>query len=525
MNGLRRHLAALACFAFAFACVPLFFANRAEAQTTRTRAIILSFEGWNAEQARAAIEAGLNAAYDMISEQQAVDTAMQIGVDPGTPEGLGAVVARLHIQLVIGGSVSGRGARATTTIWVTDTQGNQLATRTAGSPSGRGFEGELTTAALQACGEAVAQLPPPSHGGGSTTTTTGGGGGTTDTTGGGGGTTDTTGGGGGTTDTTGGGGTTTHEEPDYDPSFDIENEVAGAPRGQHGASGSRRGSGGDQGGDGGGDPNRWNQPLFRGMIGVDIRNMSASTAGGPGGNPTFYDHYDQPFTAVIDAWLETRPFAQSDGAERGLYAYVNAEFSAGLSYYRVNDPESEPARDLYLYGLDLGVGYAGTIAETFELIGTVGAGVDGLGFADPHYDPPNGTCLANPNGPGCGGTRDFPSIQAWYVRPDVQGRLRLAGDLLILEAEFAGRIMVTYGDLSNTDFGSASGGGIDWSLGLAGIIDPGFSWRARFGYTANYVTFGEPSETIPGDNCSGWCRDSGLMEAWRITLGIGWAFR
>ena len=155
MHRLRRHLAALAAFTTLF-CV---LAPRAEAQTTRTRAIILSFEGWNAEAARAAIESGLNAAYDMISEQQAVDTAMQIGVDPSTPEGLGAVVARLHIQLVIGGSVSGTGRRAQTTIWVTDTQGNQLATRTAGSPSGRGFEGELTTAALQACGEAVVQLP------------------------------------------------------------------------------------------------------------------------------------------------------------------------------------------------------------------------------------------------------------------------------------------------------------------------------------------------------------------------------
>lgn len=516
MDRLLRHLAALALFFFALAAPGL--ASRAEAQTTRTRAIILSFEGWNAEQARAAIETGLNAAYDMISEQQAVDTAMQMGVDPSTPDGLGAVVARLHIQLVIGGSVSGRGARATTTIWVTDTQGNQLSSRTAGSPSGRGFEGELTTAALQACAEAVAQLPPPTTGGRTTTTDTGPGPGP--------GPGPEDGGTGATSDGSGATTTTeTHHEPEYDPDYDIENEVAGAPRGQHSGSRSRR-SDGDE--DHGSDSGRWNQPIFRGMIGIDIRNMSASTSGGTGGNPSFVDNLPVPFGVTLGAWLETRPFAQSDDALRGLYAYLNTEFSVGQTYFRVDDlmPDAQQ-RDLNLYGLDFGVGYAGTIAEVFELVGTVGAGVDGLGLADPVYDSYRGGSCTNVNPPAnCAFTRDFPSIQAWYIRPDLQARVRLFQDYLILEGQFAGRIVVSWGDLANTDFGSPSGGGIDWSLGLAGIIDPGFSWRARFGYSGNYVSFSAPSgDPYPGDLCGGWCRDSGTIEAWRITLGVGWAFR
>lgn len=498
MDRMQRRLAALAAFITLFSVL----APRAEAQTTRTRAIILSFEGWNAEPARAAIENGLNAAYDMISEQQAVDTAMQIGVDPSTPEGLGAVVARLHIQLVIGGSVAGHGARATTTVWVTDTQGNQLATRTAGAPTGRGFEGELTTAALQACAEAVAQLPA------QTTTTTqrdpGPGPDTTDY------------------------GATTEEpapppEPEYDPSYDIENEVAGRPRGQ--GLRDHRGGGDDHGG--GEDSGRWNQPIFRALIGLDIRNMSASTSGGPGTNPSFEANRYAPFGAMLGLWLETRPFAQNDDATRGIYAYLNTEFSLGQSYYRVDDTIDAPQqRDLYLYGLDFGAGYAGTIAEVFELIGTLGAGVDGIGLADPVYQSQVAGCTsASPDPTRCAGTRDFPSVQAWYVRPEVQARIRLVRDLLILEGAFAGRIIVSFGDLANSDFGSPSGGGIDWSIGLAGIIDPGFTWRARFGYSANYVTFSAPSATFPGDLCSGWCRDSGTIEAWRITFGVGWAFR
>jgi hypothetical protein len=555
---MRRILAALVVLA---ACIAL--SPHASAQVTRTRAIILSFEGWNADQARAAIETGLGAAYDMISEQQAVDTAMQIGVDPSTPEGLGAVVARLHIELVIGGSVSGRGTRATTTIWVTDTQGNQLATRTAGSPSGRGYQGDLTTAALQACGDAVMALHPP----GSAPRTA-----PPDRTTAPPPDVDMESGGG---TTTGGGGTTTRTPPtpapDYDPDYDIENEVAGRPRGQRSGGGSHSRSGGGGGGGGASDPNRWNQPVFRGLIGVDIRNMAASMAGGPapgtptGSDPSAVDQLSIPFGAMIGLWLETRPFAQSDDGLRGLYAYVNAAFSAGQSYFRVDDglptqpsnPGGDPQQHtLNMYGLDFGVGYAGTISEVVELIGTVGAGLDGLGLDSSVTTPPTSwhaggdphaatiDCSgARPSITGCVGSRDFPSYQAWYVRPDVQLRVRMLGgvsdpdvrDALMLELNFGGRIVVNgYGELGNYDFGAPSGGGLDFTAGLGGIIGPGFSYRARFGYSRNFISYGDPggvdsaghpAPLTHGDLCNSFCRDSGSIEAFHIQLAVGWAFR
>ena len=517
MDRLRRHLAALALLAAFFGT----FAATAHAQVTRTRAIILSFEGWNSEQARAAIESGLNAAYDMITEQQAVDTAMQIGVDPSTPEGLGAVVARLHIELVIGGSVSGHGSRATTSIWVTDTQGNQLATRTGGAPTGRGFQGELTTAALQACADAVMALHPP----GSVRATPPPTGSRT------------------VPDET----TTAPPpdedptpqpppEPEYDDSYDIDHEVAGHPRGQRSGGPSSRS--GASSGSHDADPTRWNQPIFRGLVGIDVRNYSASTSGGTGANPSFVDSLPVPFFPALAFWLELRPFAQNNDALRGLYGYVNAQFSVGQSYFRVDDTAANPRqRNLNIYGLDFGVGYAGTINEVVELIGTIGAGLDGLTLVDPVATPPTGCNPALPARPDpvrCAATRDFPSIEAWYLRPDIQRRVRLVQDLLIAEGAFGGRIVLNgFGDagsstpnLANTDFGAPSGGGIDFSLGLAGIIDPGFAWRARFGYSGNYVSFGDPGGPFRGDLCThGWCRDSGTIEAWHIHLGIGWAFR
>ncbi len=456
------------CFFFVALCVSLLAGasvpRGASAQTTRTRAIVLSFEGWHADQARTAAVDGLAAAYDLITEQTAIDTASSMGVDPGTPEGMGAVVARLHIELVVGGTVAGTGRSAQTTVWVTDTQGNTLATRTASGP-GTGRRGGIAigNAALEACSEGVMQLhpigpqpqpqaqpqPQPEA--------------------------------------------EPEPEPEPLPDYDIEHEVAGASRGQrHDGERPTPRRGGSDGGSGPSISGRWNQPVFRALIGVDVRNRVASASPNPEIN-----RFDADFGPAIQLLLETRPFAQSDDATRGLYAYVWTEFSAGLSYFP-NAATDETAA-MTLYGLDIGAGYAGTIGEVFELIGTVGFGMDGVGLSE--LDPP---------------TAHYPSVQIMYLRPAIQARVRLAEDLLILEGSFGGRIMLSAGDLNT--FGSPGGGGIDWSIGLAGIIDPGFTWQLRFGYSGNYISYGDPGDGAP-------FLDSGVEEAWRILIGIGWAFR
>lgn len=441
-------------------------ASTAEAQTTRTRAIVLSFEGWHAEQARSAAVDGLSAAYDLITEQTAIDTAGSMGVDPATPEGMGAVVAQLHIELVVGGTVAGTGRTAETTVWVTDTQGNQLATRTVRGPgTGRRGGTEIGNSALEACAEAVMQLHPvgpqaqPEPQPEPVVV-----------------------------------GPTPEPEPEADPSYDIENEVAGESRGQR-QDRERRARGGSSS-DGGGPPasGRWNQPVFRGLIGVDVRNRTASATPNPEIN-----RFDADFAPAIQLMLETRPFAQQDDGLRGLYAYTWMEFSAGLSYFP--DAFTDETATMTLYGFDVGVGYAGTLAEIFELVGTIGFGIDGVSLGDLDR-------AAQP--------AHYPSVMIQYLRPGIQARVRLVPDFLILEGTFGGRILVGAGDLNT--FGAPGGGGIDWSIGLAGIIDPGFTWQLRFGYSGNYITYGDPGDGAP-------FLDSGVEEAWRILIGIGWAFR
>jgi hypothetical protein len=443
-------------------------ASVAEAQTTRTRAIVLSFEGWHADQARTAAVDGLSAAYDLITEQTAIDTAGQMGVDPATPEGMGAVVAQLHIELVVGGTVAGTGRSAETTVWVTDTQGNQLSTRTVRGPgTGRRGGTEIGNAALEACAEGVMSLhpvgpqpqPQPRIG---------------------------------PTEPVAQPQPQPEPEPEADPTYDIENEVAGESRGQR-QDRERRARGGSEP-SGPSMSGRWNQPIFRGLIGVDIRNRVASASPGADVN-----RFDADFAPTIQVLLETRPFAGQDDALRGLYAYAWTEVSAGLSYFP--DAATYDTATMTMYGFDVGAGYAGTIAEIFELVGTIGFGMDGVGLSDLDRD----TQPAH-----------YPSAMIQYVRPGIQARIRLVPDYLILESTFGGRILVGAGDLNT--FGAPSGGGIDWSLGLAGIIDPGFTWQVRFGYSGNYITYGDPGDGAP-------FLDSGVEEAWRILIGIGWAFR
>jgi hypothetical protein len=454
------------CLFLAVSLLAAASASIAEAQTTRTRAIVLSFEGWHADQARTAAVDGLSAAYDLITEQTAIDTGVSMGVDPATPEGMGAIVAQLHIELVVGGTVEGTGRAAQTTVWVTDTQGNELARRTAAGPAtGRRGGVAIGNAALEACSEAVMRLHPvgpqpqpqpqpqpdpvaqPQP----------------------------------------------EPEPTHDPSYDIENEVAGESRGQR-QDRERRARATATTPEGPSISGRWNQPIFRGLIGVDVRNRVASVSPGEDVN-----RFDADFAPAIQVFLETRPFAGQDDGLRGLYAYLWTEFSAGLSYFP--DAATDDTATMTFYGLDVGAGYAGTIAEIFELVGTIGFGLDGVGLSDLDRD----TQPAH-----------YPSVMLQFVRPAIQARVRIVPDYLILEGTFGGRILVGAGDLNF--FGAPSGGGIDWSIGLAGIIDPGFTWQVRFGYSGNYLTFGDDGTGLPFS-------DSGVEEAWRILIGVGWAFR
>lgn len=498
-------LAATARFVLALACLALpsvaltsgALPSTAEAQQ-RSRAIVLSFEGWHADQARAAVVEALATQYDLVSEEQAINAAAQIAVDVSTPEGMAAVVQHLGIELVVGGSVAGTGRRSSTTIFVLDRNGNEIGNGQAPGPTGRAATGPIGQAALGACATAmnvlhppqpvvVEEMPPPQE---ETPPPP------------------------------------QEEQPPMRSLEEIENEVPGQARGQGGSRDDGfRDEGPSEPGDG-----RWNQPIFRGLLQADLRNRSASvipadpTAVIPVNLADFYPQWG------VD--LELRPMANNDDALRGLYARVATWFSIGINYFTFFEPEALP---LQVFGIEVDVGYAATIAEAVELIGSIGFGYDSysLRLAQRIHES------------------DFPSTSYPYLPINLGGRVRLLpssvqGVDLHLEAMAGPRILFGGGQLAGTsgsedgetaayyanrtgedcrglgstcngDFGSVSGVGINFYAGLGLIIDPGFSAALRFQYTNYFLGFSDGTGTRGAV--------SGNDESLHIQIMLGWSIR
>lgn len=419
----------------------------AVADAQRVRIIVLSFEGTGADRARAAAVRGLETSYEMVDEQAAIDAADAIGVDVSTPEGMSAVVTHLGIELVVGGFVEGRGRAATTTIWISDVEGNELSRRTAAAPSARGAAEEIGAAAAAAASDAILHLRPPEP---------------------------------------------PPDEVDDTPPILVEEDRPEEVR----PSGPPD------------DPSRWRQPLIRGLVGLDLRNRSAAVSFG--GTPL--DFFATDFFPVIEIAIDSHPLAFLPGPENGLYLSLRTGFSAGLTYTAINGENLA----MNVWHLEGDVGYAGVIANILELGGTLGLAADAVGL-----DVPLPTYLAG----------DFPSVEYFDFRPGIFARLRAFQDYLIVAFGLGGRVTIGAGQINNFEeipavrpppndhvyFGVASGGGVDFNIGLEGIIDPGFSYAARFGYTAHFLSFSD-DPTLARE------RDAATDEAFHILLMVGWAF-
>lgn len=470
--------------------------GRAQAQA-QARAIVLSFEGWRAEQARAAVANALGTQYELVSEEQAINAAAQIAVDVSTPEGMASVVQHLGIELVVGGSVAGTGRRSTTTIFVLDRFGNQIGGAEAPGPTGSAAAGPIGQSALAACAAAMnalhppppvvveptpapeaEPLPPPEE-----------------------------------------------EQPPMRTMEEIENETPGQSRGQGGAR-----DGGFR--DGPSEPvdGRWNQPVFRGLLQADIRNRTAGIvlANPATSGPTNLTDFFPQFGAE----LELRPMANSDDGLRGLYARIATWFSAGINYFTYFDADPRPVQ---IFGIEADLGYALTIGEAFELLGAVGFGYDtySLQLAQRIHES------------------DFASTAYPYLPILLGGRVRLlpasvGGVDLHLEAMVGPRVLFGGGQITGTsassdsetalyfanrtgddcrglgttcsgDFGSVSGAGINFYAGLGLIVDPGFSAALRFQYTNYFLGFSD------GTGSRGAI--SGNDESLHIQVMLGWSVR
>ena len=233
---------------------------------------------------------------------------------------------------------------------------------------------------------------------------------------------------------------------------------------------------------------RWNQPLVRALVGLRIRNRSIAVS-----PDTSNDRFDADFFPDLQLLVEARPFAMDPGALRGLYFALSGGVSVGMSYVQVDGD----APGMTSFNFEVDAGYGLVLAEMVELVLSVGVGLDGFDLAD--------TTLA-----------DFPSALYSVVRPAVQGRIRILDQLLVAELGLGGRIVWDAGQLQAQDrFGpeGTSAGGVDFHVGLAGTVDPGFTWAARFAYTGYFLGFNGGIEESRATD-----------EAIQIWLMIGWAF-
>jgi hypothetical protein len=233
---------------------------------------------------------------------------------------------------------------------------------------------------------------------------------------------------------------------------------------------------------------RWTQPWVRALVGLRIRNRTAAVS-----PDARMNRFDADFFPDIQLQVEVRPLARAEGAERGLYFALSGGFSVGLGYFR-RPPNDREAVPMQVYNFELDAGYGLVLAEVAEIVLSAGFAIDGFDLADP-------------------GPTDFVSARYSVLRPAIQGRFRLVPDqLLLAEVGFGGRIVLDTGALAAA-YGPAGtgGGGIDFSLGLAGIVNPGFTWAIRFSYTAYFLSY------------SGLVHESGTDEALQFWLMVGWA--
>lgn len=174
----------------------------------------------------------------------------------------------------------------------------------------------------------------------------------------------------------------------------------------------------------------------------------------------------------IDLELSFRPWYDKADEVRGVFFGVQGGFSVGMAY--IATPSNEE-RGMTSLRFRLDAGYAHVLGDIFELSGMVGFGLEGV-----QLDQPEG----------------FPSTLFSYLRPGIGMRVRAVPDLLIVEAGIGGRIGLDGGPLAAAYGPGFFFGGVDLYAGVAGRVEPGFSWAARVGYTHHALSLSGDAGTL-----------------------------
>ncbi len=193
----------------------------------------------------------------------------------------------------------------------------------------------------------------------------------------------------------------------------------------------------------------------------------------------------------IDLELSYRPWYDKPDEVRGVFFGIQGSFSVGMAY--IATPSNEQ-RGMTSLRFRLDAGYAHVLGDVVELAGMIGFGVEGV-----QLDQPEG----------------FPSTLYSFLRPAIGVRVRAVPDFIILEAGIGGRIGLDGGPLAAAYGPSFFFGGVDLYAGVAGRVEPGFSWAARIGYTHHALSIsgdmgtfangiGGMDEVVEGRFLIGW---------------------
>lgn len=240
----------------------------------QARAVVLEFGGGrNGAQARRAVVAALDGVVEIVQLEAVERAASAQHLDLTSADGAGAAAREAGADLVISGSVTGRGRSARTRLWVRDTSGRELASRRAGPPFGRPAQSALGDEAITMVQEAQNALGRTAGAGASTGTGGVGEGG---------------------------------------------DEYAEPP-------GDGEGGDGDEVDEGERTPGA--APLLRALVGLDARTRNAEVALVDGGTRG----YNAGLFPELMLAVELRPLAHAEGVISGLVFGIELGHSAGLS--------------------------------------------------------------------------------------------------------------------------------------------------------------------------------------------------
>lgn len=195
--------------------------------------------------------------------------------------------------------------------------------------------------------------------------------------------------------------------------------------------------------------------------------------------------------------LELRPMAHHAHLGRGVFLVGSFGHSLGLGSEELTTGARVPTN---FVRAAFGAGWLASLGDVVELGFGLTFGYDGYHLA------PNAV---------------MPTAEYFTLRPGLRGRVRLAGETLVLDVDAGYRGVLGVGALATTFGDQAGAHGADVGVRLGGNLlkaaGLGFTWGLRFDWVGTFLDFGGAASDALGTR--------GSESALRFTALLGWSVR